>query len=180
MICGDYNKEEETDLTVDKDMSCSSLSPKPLPNSTDSVRRSLSLNKTLGSGLGLGYFHDAYLASVPDPSLASTTSAHIAYSVELRTDLNTGGINCSEPRAYAAKFKTHNEDNPSYQMAMTSERAHEWEKAMIIEIKGIIKQNTWKPVDRLSVPKGKVVLPGTWSFKLKRLPDGSPSKYKAR
>ena len=58
--------------------------------------------------------------------------------------------------------------------------AHEWEKAMIIEIKGILKQKTWIGVDRKSVCGDKPILPGTWAFKLKRLPDGSPLKYKAR
>ena len=51
---------------------------------------------------------------------------------------------------------------------------------MITEIKGILKQKTWINIDRKSVPTNKPILPGTWAFKLKRLPDGSPLKYKAR
>ena len=70
----------------------------------------------------------------------------------------------------------HNVDNPSYQMAMSSEDAHEWEKAMIIEVKGILKQKTWISVGRQTVLATKPVLPGTWAFKLKRLPNGSPLK----
>ena len=79
---------------------------------------------------------------MPDSLVASTTSVQLAYSVERETDLDTGEISCSDPRAYVAKFKVHNEDNLSYQMAMSSEAAHKWEKAMIAEIKGILKQNT--------------------------------------
>ena len=30
------------------------------------------------------------------------------------------------------------------------------------------------------MPAGKKVLKGTWALKLKRLPDGTPSKYKTR
>ena len=65
-------------------------------------------------------------------------------------------------------------------MAMSGEMAHEWQKAMIAEIKGILKQKTWVPINRTSMPKGKVILPGIWAFKLKRLLDGSPLKFKAR
>ena len=104
----------------------------------------------------------------------------MSYLAELETDLDSGEICCIDPRAYAAKFKTYNADNPSYQMAMSGEMAHEWQKAMIAEIKGILKQKTWVPINRTSMPKGKVILPGIWAFKLKRLPDGSPLKFKAR
>ena len=56
---------------------------------------------------------------------------------------------------------------------------------MCVEIKQLISQNTWTPVDRASIPttsdgKPRPVLKGTWAFKLKRLPDGSPLKFKAR
>ena len=61
-------------------------------------------------------------------------------------------------------------------MALTSEHAHEWEKAMIKEIKGISKQNKWVNVDRNEVSTTNNILPGTWAFRLKRLPDSSPLK----
>ena len=40
-------------------------------------------------------------------------------------------------------------------------------------------QKTWVGADRQSIPANKTILPGTWAFKLKRLPDGLPLKYKA-
>ena len=53
------------------------------------------------------------------------------------------------------------------------------------EIQQLILQNTWNMVHRSKVPKtddGKrrTVLKGTWAFKLKWLPDGSPLKLKER
>ena len=50
---------------------------------------------------------------------------------------------------------------------------------MIIEVKGILKQKIWIRIGRQTAPVNKPVLPETWDFKLKRLPDGSPLKYKA-
>ena len=114
------------------------------------------------------------------PNSPYSTSAKLVYLAELSTDLDTGIIDCLDPRAYAAKFKTYTPDNPSFNMAMSGEDAHKWGKAMIIEIKGILKQKTWINVDRKSVPTNKPILPRTWTFKLKRLPDGPPLKYKAR
>ena len=127
------------------------------------------------------YFHDEFhLASVKPSEKPSSMIAKMAYTAELETDWNSGEIHCSEPRAYAEKFKVYNEDNPSFNMALSGEHAHEWQKAMIDEVKGIMKQKTWINVKRNDIPKGTPVLPGIWAFKLKRLPDGSPSKYKAR
>ena len=54
-----------------------------------------------------------------------------------------------------------------------------------MEVKELLRQNTWKSIPRSQVPSGvngqrRKILKGTWVFKLKRLPDGSPSKFKAR
>ena len=56
---------------------------------------------------------------------------------------------------------------------------------MLKEVRQLIKQNTGEYVPRSKVPltptgTHQTNLPGTWVFKLKRLPDGTPSKFKAR
>ena len=56
---------------------------------------------------------------------------------------------------------------------------------MLKEICQLIQQNTWTNIPRSELPITKngrcqQVLPGTWAFKLKRLPGGSPSRFKAR
>ena len=122
---------------------------------------------------------------MPSDSNPQSNVAALTYTSELSTDMDNGIIQCSDPRAYAAKFKTHDEDNPSFSMAMSSSAAEKWKEAMVIEIRQLLKQNTWGSIPRSSLPKDKdgkrkVVLPGTWAFKLKRQPDGTPYKYKAR
>jgi hypothetical protein len=48
---------------------------------------------------------------------------------------------------------------------------------MVTELKTLTNMDCWEVVERVS---GSNVLPSTWAFKLKRYPDGSLSKYKAR
>jgi len=53
-----------------------------------------------------------------------------------------------------------------------------WREAARKEIAALESHGTWE-MDLLENAQGKV-LPGTWVFKLKRDPDGNPTKYKAR
>ena len=130
-------------------------------------------------------YSEAYLSqfsSNDDP--CDNYSLDLAYSADLETDLSTGVINCNDPRAYAAKTK-HNPDMPSYFEATRGEHAAEYHAAMKKEITQLIKQSTWEYIPRSELPcqnngRKHPVLPGTWAFKLKRLPDGTPLKYKAR
>jgi hypothetical protein len=48
---------------------------------------------------------------------------------------------------------------------------------MKVDIVSLLQQRTWKGVHHQDV---SYVIKSTWVFKLKRLPDGTPSKYKAR
>ena len=49
------------------------------------------------------------------------------------------------------------------------------------EIQTLLDMKTWTIVTRASVKQaGRKVLPTTWSFRLKRRPDGTAYKYKAR
>eukprot|EP00972_Heterocapsa_arctica_P067744 10002557-Heterocapsa_arctica.AAC.1 len=73
---------------------------------------------------------------------------------------------------------------PSYSDAVTGKFATEYIEAMKKEIQQLIKQKTWTPLYRKDVPLAndgskRPVLRGTWAFKLKRYPDGSPMKFKA-
>ena len=101
------------------------------------------------------------------------------------TDQGTGEINCDDPRAYAAIFKTYDEDDPSFHVAMLSHDSHLWKEAMVKKKSGLLKQNTRGSIPRVFIPKDthgkeKIILPGTWALKLKHLLDGSPLNYKAR
>ena len=60
---------------------------------------------------------------------------------------------------------------------MNGSDAGDYIKAMKLEIHTLVQQRTWESVLR---PKDKHVLKGTWAFKLKRLPDGTAYRHKAR
>ena len=66
----------------------------------------------------------------------------------------------------------------TYEQAMSSEHRLEWIKAAVKEIEALEKFGCWIEVP-LSSATTKV-LPGTWVFKVKRAPDGSFKKFKAR
>ena len=130
------------------------------------------------------YIDVAFLSQVLDTNKSHHDTV-LSYQADLHTDFNTGETHCEDPRAYAASRKTGDPDNPSFNEALTGEHRHEYEAAMKKEIKQLILQNTWNYVERSKVPKSsdgkrRTILKGTWAFKLKRLPDGSPLKYKAR
>jgi len=62
---------------------------------------------------------------------------------------------------------------------MADEEHHPgWIEAVIKEIKGMEDNDTWEEVPINSVPKGHRILPGTWVFHHKRMPDGTVSKLK--
>ena len=119
----------------------------------------------------------------PAYTTSSKLDEYLAHKADIETDFDTGVSNCSDPLCYAAKTKS-NPDMPSLMEAMRSANAHEWCVAMKKEIAELIRQNTWEYLNRSDVPsfngKKRTVLGGTWAFKLKRLPDGTPLKFKAR
>jgi hypothetical protein len=67
-------------------------------------------------------------------------------------------------------------DNPTYEEAMNGPHNEGFYQAMETELKALTDMECWD-VGRLP---GSNILPSTWVFKLKRYPDGSLSKYKAR
>ena len=133
----------------------------------------------------MNYCDKVYLSNViaPHKSHQEQILSHVA---DRETDFGTGLLNCVDPRAYGAKIRrVCDPDNPSYAEAMSSAEAGYWLKAMHIEITQLVKQETWQPVARKNVPSAddgsrRKILNGTWAFKLKRLPDATASKYKAR
>jgi hypothetical protein len=87
-------------------------------------------------------------------------------------------VNITDPRVYSAKVTSTDSDMPSFQQAMNGPEANEYIKAMKTEVQTLVEQRTcWESVP---CPKEKKVLKGTWVFKLKRLPDGTAYRYKAR
>ena len=110
----------------------------------------------------------------------------LAYNAAVHTDYDTGIINgINDPWAYATSHKVNGPDNPSFNEAMFGKELDKYIEALQKEIAQLVKQKTWEVIPHSKVPlspNGKQcrVLKATWAFKLKQLPDGSPSKYKAQ
>jgi hypothetical protein len=121
---------------------------------------------------------NGYLATVMENCQNDGYECAMAYKAELQTDNDTGLVDIQDPRVYAAnKNKTYDEDCPKLFQAMNVEFAEQYLEAMKKKIQTLIAQKTWKTVPRSEATR---VIKSTWVFKLKWLPAGSASKFKAR
>jgi len=125
------------------------------------------------------------LATALLASTASHISQHLLYSQALNTDPHTGFLDATHPcigqSPFAFKAKaSHDPDLPGMQEALTGEHAHKFFKAMDKEISSLEEMGTWELVERTSLSTDVKVIPGTWAFRIKRKPDGSLNKFKAR
>ncbi len=150
-----------------------SLSPTVNDSPPSMPRRSERSNK--GECRSTKHMDEAYISEVVSPSSSHTTN--LAYLAEVSTCCDTGIENAVDPRAYAAKTYGSDLDSSTFHQAMNAELAEEYIKAMQLEVATLVQQQTWTTVPRT---EGLNVLKGTWVFKLKRLHDGTPLRFKAR
>lgn len=68
-------------------------------------------------------------------------------------------------------------DPVSFRDALTRADAEEWTEAALAELLAHLRNGTWTVVE---LPPGKVAIGSRWVFKLKRNPDGTVDRYKAR
>jgi hypothetical protein len=119
------------------------------------------------------------------------TYDHNSKSSKISADISLAHIELSQipsdfshptPRSEAEIFlssKTKNDpDSFTYEEAIQGEHRKEWIAAATEEITSLEKLNCWEevPIDQATTK----VLPGTWVFRLKRAPDGTFKKFKAR
>jgi hypothetical protein len=93
-------------------------------------------------------------------------------------DPTTGEIGFNHPLALA--IRANATDTPTYRdyLRMDSHERDPWDDAMELEMNQLFAKDTFKIVDRkLAVGR---VLDCIWVLRLKRLPDGTVSKHKAR
>jgi Reverse transcriptase (RNA-dependent DNA polymerase) len=76
--------------------------------------------------------------------------------------------------------KSKDPDIPSTREALSGPYAEEFWQSMDEEIRSLEGKDTWQVVDRSSVPKDCKVIPGTWTHRVKRRPDGRLNKFKSR
>ena len=76
-------------------------------------------------------------------------------------------MNCIDPRAYAAKNRSQrDQDNPSFHEAMHGEYSADFQRAIVTEVKELMRQKTCKGVNRSDAPlddavNKQMVLKGT-------------------
>ena len=150
---------------------------KPPPTAIPASRRSERTNR--GTFSSKKFFDEVFLTPLDRARDLDRYTRQLVYLSSMYVCHDTGLENITDPRMYLARSKTKkdNPDMPSFQQAMHGPDADKWIKAMQFEVATLVQQNTWTPVQRT---KDMNVLKGTWAFKLKRLPDGTPTKFKAR
>jgi hypothetical protein len=97
--------------------------------------------------------------------------------LQLATDPYINEIDGDIHPCFCHPSKASQADNPTYEEAINGPHNEGFYQAMVTELTTLTDMECWDVVKR--VP-GCNVLPSTWAFKLKRYPDGSLSKYKAR
>ena len=152
-----------------------STTSSPSVDTFSSPRRST--RSTRGEFKSTKYIDESYLTSIETTDAVDPYTSQLAYLAEVSTCCDSGIENVVDPRVHAAKTHMADPDSPTFHQAMHGEFAEEYIKAMQLEIATLVQQNTWIAVPRTP---GLNVLKGTWVFKLKRLPDGTPSRFKAR
>ena len=113
--------------------------------------------------------------------------ATTAYSLAMqqheheRTCPFTGEI--FEWHPFILSAKANQEDYPTLReiFRLPQEEQEAWFDSMDVEIEGLIKKECFEVVDRSIVEAaGHEIVPTTWALRQKRLPDGTPTKRKAR
>jgi hypothetical protein len=126
-----------------------------------------------------GYLAQAFFANLVSEQELQYPKSGLAYLATVMMDPETGLLECMNPLIYAAAARTLDPDTPQYHEAMQSKDAKNFRDAMVAEIIALTSKKTRTLVSRDSIV-GKNVLPGTWTFKRKRHPDGCLQKCKAR
>ena len=124
-------------------------------------------------------FDDESFLSIINPTQLDPLSydGRLSYTAELHTCPHTGYLDTLDPRVYLLRNPSLDPDNPTLYEAMNGPHSNEYVAAMKLEIEALERHNTWIVIPR---PKDHHVLKSTWAFKLKKLPDGTPSQFKAR
>ena len=154
----------------------------PNPDPPAGPRRSARSNK--GQRTTPRYEDDfIHLAKVGE---STTENDVMAYMAAVQTEYHSGDMGqISDARVYAAahhkltrkKRKKPDPDMPSLYQIKHRVDLEKWIEAMRKEVIQLVGLKTWEKVPR---PKHEQVIPVTWVLKLKRLPDLTPYKYKAR
>ena len=139
--------------------------PESQAESKPEPRRS---SRQAGSVKRLTYTHDKN-------SLTEKVAMPVLYTVE---GVCVDSLHSDSSYVFVSSKSNTNPDIVDYDTAMNSEHRAEWIKAASAEISSLEKLGCWEEVT-MSKASTKI-LPGTWVFRVKRAPDGTFKKWKAR
>lgn len=125
-------------------------------------------NETLDESRGTSDLDDSQADPTYNPGVNITVDRNARLETRSMSNLNV--LN------YHVAFYADNEPQ-SYKQAMEGDNSKEWTDAMKEEYESLIKNNTWKLVDR---PNGQSIVSNRWIFKIKRKSDDSIDRFKAR
>jgi Reverse transcriptase (RNA-dependent DNA polymerase) len=139
-----------------------------------------STRTTKGQLTSKRYEDEFHFASISNEINSLSQQEQLHNAAQLLFCPTTGYLDTSDPSIFLAFHSTdkgHDSDSPSFYEAIHGPYSTEYREAMRTEIEALEKQNTWDSILR---PPNQRVLKSTWVFKLKRLPDGTPQRHKAR
>jgi hypothetical protein len=152
------------------------LDPAPISPEMTSMRMSGRTRKPIklfdpGTGPASKWKSDMVvnLAMTLDTGTWSDPEAEMLHA--LLAELDHVKISRQPIHALAAIKKVKDPDTPTVWEALSSDDSEAWMEAMSAEIKSLQARRTWNIVER-SVAGRKHVIPGIWSMKKKRYPDG--------
>ncbi|GFH50768.1 hypothetical protein CTEN210_07244 [Chaetoceros tenuissimus] len=126
---------------------------------------------------------DPEVIPLPDESLPPASQFHVYFSAigcAYPTETAIPPMFSTQPQVLAARA-VKDPDIFTYDQAMKTPERKDWMKAAEAEISELENHNVWIEVDKSKVQQqGHKIIPCTWVFRLKRYPDGTPKKYKAR
>jgi hypothetical protein len=113
---------------------------------------------------------------IPAPRYGDTEEFNLLAAVF--EDWTSDGTTCSPELIAAFVASASDPDTLRYDEALRDPDCEEWKVSMHKEISSLIKQGTWEIVPK-STADSKI-LPGTWTLRRKRNPDGTIKSLKAR
>jgi Reverse transcriptase (RNA-dependent DNA polymerase)/GAG-pre-integrase domain len=143
-------------------------------HAADGPRRSARSNK--------GTFSEKFYVATPQIHWASHDSRMTPSSATI-SELSFEELLCSgtTPQINGFLATSSDPDTLRYDEAMGAPDSDGFRKAMGKEIDSLVEQGTWTQTTKDEAHQaGKAILPGTWTFKRKRTPEGEVKKLKAR
>ena len=165
-----HHNSNSTSIPVSNQQSTSN------PPLSSAPRRSTRLSKPVDR---LSYLHDpsSFTHLVVQSPLCMSPTQNLSTPHPLVYDEFGGPLVAYK----AVSKKASNPDIFTYEQSLSDVNVNKWKEAMLQEIQELENKEVWSVIPiQEPIDLGKQVIPGTWTNRVKRCPDGTIKKYKAR